>query len=40
LNVMVPKADGDFAEYPVPEQFKTIVAKNGLTTTPTETVGV
>jgi len=40
LNVMVPKADGDFAEYPVPEQFKTTVQPRGLTTVPTETVGV
>jgi len=37
---MVPKADGDFAEYPVPEQFKTTVQPRGLTTVPTETVGV
>ncbi|XP_021947960.1 adenylyl cyclase-associated protein 1 isoform X2 [Folsomia candida] len=40
LNVMVPKQDGDFAEYPVPEQFKTTVHAKGLTTVPTEMVGV
>ncbi|KIH67743.1 DE Adenylate cyclase associated [Ancylostoma duodenale] len=23
MNVLIPMADGDFAEFPVPEQFKT-----------------
>ncbi|XP_012220728.2 adenylyl cyclase-associated protein 1 isoform X1 [Linepithema humile] len=29
MNVMVPKANGDYSEYPVPEQFKTTISKNG-----------
>jgi adenylyl cyclase-associated protein len=36
LNVMVPKADGDFNEWPVPEQFKTTIGPKGLTTVATE----
>jgi len=40
LNVMVPKSDGEFAEYPVPEQFKTTVSTGGLHTIPTEATGV
>ncbi|CAL8143860.1 unnamed protein product [Orchesella dallaii] len=40
LNVMVPKADGDFSEHPIPEQFKTTVGPKGLITSATESVGV
>ncbi|XP_075236013.1 adenylyl cyclase-associated protein 1-like [Lycorma delicatula] len=32
INVLVPKENGDFAEFPVPEQFKTTVKPTGLTT--------
>ncbi|CAG9818474.1 unnamed protein product [Phaedon cochleariae] len=28
MNVMIPKADGDYTEIPIPEQFKTTVTKN------------
>jgi len=40
LNVMVPQANGDFAEWPVPEQFKTTIGPKGLMTTASETLGV
>jgi len=40
LNVMVPQASGEFAEWPVPEQFKTVIGAKGLVTTATETAGV
>jgi adenylyl cyclase-associated protein len=32
LNVMIPKADGDYSEYPIPEQFKTTIGPKGLNT--------
>lgn len=32
LNVMVPKADGDYSEHPIPEQFKTTIGPKGLNT--------
>lgn len=39
LNVMVPKADGDYSEYPIPEQFKTKIGPNGLDTVVIEASG-
>ncbi|KAL4107482.1 hypothetical protein QTP88_017823 [Uroleucon formosanum] len=39
LNVMVPKADGDYSEYPIPEQFKTKIVPNGLDTVVIEASG-
>ncbi|EFN80031.1 adenylyl cyclase-associated protein 1 isoform X1 [Harpegnathos saltator] len=39
MNVMVPKANGDYAEYPVPEQFKTTISHNGLSTTAIDSLG-
>lgn len=32
LNVMIPKSDGDYSEYPIPEQFKTTIGPKGLNT--------
>nr|CAG4641819.1 EOG090X08PR [Eurycercus lamellatus] len=32
MNVLVPKPDGDYVEYPIPEQFKTTYNGKGLTT--------
>ncbi|KAF7392575.1 hypothetical protein HZH66_008408 [Vespula vulgaris] len=32
MNVMVPKGNGDYTEYPVPEQFKTTISPKGLST--------
>ncbi|XP_001947404.1 adenylyl cyclase-associated protein 1 [Acyrthosiphon pisum] len=39
LNVMVPKADGDYSEYPIPEQFKTTIGPKGLNTVVIEASG-
>lgn len=39
LNVMVPKADGDYSEYPIPEQFKTTIGPKGLNTIIIEATG-
>ncbi|XP_047984974.1 adenylyl cyclase-associated protein 1 isoform X2 [Leguminivora glycinivorella] len=40
MNVLVPKGNGDYTEWPVPEQFKTVVNKSGgLSTTPVESKG-
>ncbi|CAH2235533.1 jg23966 [Pararge aegeria aegeria] len=41
MNVLVPKANGDYAEHPIPEQFKTVLNKppTGLSTTPVECKG-
>ncbi|KAJ0182452.1 hypothetical protein K1T71_001821 [Dendrolimus kikuchii] len=41
MNVLVPKSNGDYSEYPIPEQFKTVLNKppTGLTTTPVENKG-
>jgi len=63
MNVMVPKANGDYvsyptickydlaifiilreyiilqSEYPVPEQFKTIISQNGLSTMAVDSLG-
>ncbi|XP_048508473.1 adenylyl cyclase-associated protein 1 isoform X2 [Athalia rosae] len=39
MNVMVPKGNGDYTEYPVPEQFKTTIGRTGLTTTAVDSLG-
>ncbi|KAG8289681.1 F-actin-capping protein subunit alpha [Homalodisca vitripennis] len=39
MNVMVPKANGDFAEFPIPEQYKTTVSSTGLSTVVVESKG-
>ncbi|XP_049857999.1 adenylyl cyclase-associated protein 1 [Schistocerca gregaria] len=39
MNVMVPKGNGDYAEFPVPEQFKTTVSQKGLQTIAVENKG-
>lgn len=39
LNVMIPKADGDYSEHPIPEQFKTTVGPKGLNTVIIEASG-
>ncbi|XP_015601766.1 adenylyl cyclase-associated protein 1 isoform X2 [Cephus cinctus] len=39
MNVMVPKGNGDYAEYPLPEQFKTLVSPKGLITTAVDSLG-
>ncbi|EZA47835.1 Adenylyl cyclase-associated protein [Ooceraea biroi] len=39
MNVMVPKPNGDYTEYPVPEQFKTTISPNGLSTTAVDSLG-
>ncbi|XP_046383909.1 adenylyl cyclase-associated protein 1 isoform X3 [Ischnura elegans] len=32
MNVMVPQPNGDYMEYPIPEQYKTTVSEKGLKT--------
>ncbi|CAG2057123.1 unnamed protein product [Timema podura] len=39
MNVMVPKGNGDYTEYPIPEQFKTSVGPKGLVTVAVESKG-
>ncbi|XP_078038842.1 adenylyl cyclase-associated protein 1 isoform X2 [Augochlora pura] len=39
MNVMVPKGNGDYVEYPVPEQFKTTVSPKGLSTIAVDSLG-
>ncbi|KAL0268946.1 UNVERIFIED_CONTAM: hypothetical protein PYX00_010716 [Menopon gallinae] len=39
MNVLVPKGNEDFAEFPVPEQFKTTISQKGLTTVAVESKG-
>ncbi|KAG7499942.1 hypothetical protein JOB18_003350 [Solea senegalensis] len=39
MNIMIPTDDGDYREFPVPEQFKTIWAGTKLVTEPTEIAG-
>ncbi|XP_076661648.1 adenylyl cyclase-associated protein 1 isoform X3 [Halictus rubicundus] len=39
MNVMVPKGNGDYVEYPVPEQFKTTVSPKGLSTIAIDSLG-
>lgn len=36
MNILVPKDDGEFAELPIPEQFKTVINGLSLVTTCTE----
>jgi adenylyl cyclase-associated protein len=38
VNVLIPKGDGDFDEYPVPEQFKTNFTGRGLVTKCNESI--
>ncbi|KOB79469.1 Adenylyl cyclase-associated protein [Operophtera brumata] len=42
MNVLVPQSNGDYNEYPVPEQFKTMLntPPTGLSTTPVESKGL
>uniref|UniRef100_A0A8C5WD06 Adenylyl cyclase-associated protein n=1 Tax=Leptobrachium leishanense TaxID=445787 RepID=A0A8C5WD06_9ANUR len=39
MNILVPGKDGDFSEFPVPEQFKTVYNGQKLVTTVTEIAG-
>ncbi|KAM9776736.1 adenylyl cyclase-associated protein 1-like [Syngnathus typhle] len=39
MNILVPGKDGDFSEFPVPEQFKTVWDGTKLVTTLTEIAG-
>ncbi|XP_035738295.1 adenylyl cyclase-associated protein 1-like isoform X1 [Vespa mandarinia] len=39
MNVMVPKGNGDYTEYPVPEQFKTTISPKGLSTIAVDSLG-
>ncbi|XP_034400311.1 adenylyl cyclase-associated protein 1 [Cyclopterus lumpus] len=39
MNILVPDQDGEFTEFPVPEQFKTIWDGKKLVTTSTEVAG-
>ncbi|XP_043495372.1 adenylyl cyclase-associated protein 1 [Polistes fuscatus] len=39
MNVMVPKGNGDYTEYPVPEQFKTTISPKGLSTIAIDSLG-
>lgn len=36
MNILVPKDDGEFAEYALPEQYKSVWNGKGFVTTPTE----
>ena len=41
MNVLVPQEDGDFSEFPIPEQYKTVFdsKKKRLVTTCSESLG-
>ncbi|XP_003488328.1 adenylyl cyclase-associated protein 1 isoform X1 [Bombus impatiens] len=39
MNVMVPRGNGDYAEYPIPEQFKTTISSKGLSTIAVDSLG-
>ncbi|XP_074542923.1 adenylyl cyclase-associated protein 2 [Halichoeres trimaculatus] len=39
MNIMIPQDDGDYREFPVPEQFKTVWDGSKLMTEPTEIAG-
>jgi len=39
MNVLVPKGNGDYMEFPIPEQFKTTVSPKGLVTVAIESKG-
>ncbi|XP_011496438.1 PREDICTED: adenylyl cyclase-associated protein [Ceratosolen solmsi marchali] len=39
MNVMVPSENEDYVEYPVPEQFKTVITNKGLSTVAVDSLG-
>ncbi|CAL7943475.1 unnamed protein product [Xylocopa violacea] len=39
MNVMVPQRNGDYSEYPIPEQFKTTISPKGLSTVAVDSLG-
>lgn len=39
MNVLLPKGNGDYSEYPIPEQFKTTIGAKGLSTICVESLG-
>ncbi|KAK9504755.1 hypothetical protein O3M35_008947 [Rhynocoris fuscipes] len=39
MNVLIPKGNGEYTELPIAEQFKTLVNRKGLVTTPVENKG-
>lgn len=39
MNVLLPKGNGDYTEYPIPEQFKTTIGAKGLNTICVESLG-
>ncbi|XP_040909896.1 adenylyl cyclase-associated protein 2 [Toxotes jaculatrix] len=39
MNILIPKGDDDYREFPVPEQFKTVWDGSKLVTEPTEIAG-
>lgn len=39
MNVLLPKGNGDYTEYPIPEQYKTTIGGKGLTTICVESLG-
>lgn len=39
MNVLLPKGNGDYTEHPIPEQFKTTISGNGLSTVCVESLG-
>lgn len=39
MNVLLPKGNGDYTEHPIPEQYKTTITSNGLSTICVESLG-
>lgn len=39
MNVLLPKSNGDYTEYPIPEQYKTTIGGKGLNTVCVESLG-
>lgn len=39
MNVLLPKSNGDYTEYPIPEQYKTTITAKGLSTICVESLG-
>lgn len=39
MNVMIPRENGDYTEYPIPEQFKTTISPKGLNTIAVDSLG-
>lgn len=39
MNVLLPTGNGDYTEHPIPEQFKTTIGANGLSTICIESLG-